>query len=134
GLDTSLFIYHFEAHPAYVPLTRSILDGVATGARRGIASELVLLELLVKPFRLDREDLADQYEVFLAHFPNLEIRPVGRNVARTAARIRANHGFAAPDAIHLANAVENGATIFVCNDKRLRSVKGIEVLILDDYS
>ena len=28
GLDTSVFIYHLEAHPRYQPLTQELLAGI----------------------------------------------------------------------------------------------------------
>jgi len=31
GLDTSVFIYHLEAHPDYQPLTQELLAGVENG-------------------------------------------------------------------------------------------------------
>ena len=34
GLDTAVFIYHFEANPRYLPLTQELLMGVQAGQRR----------------------------------------------------------------------------------------------------
>lgn len=134
ALDTSIFIYHFEAHPTYLPFTRFLLHSVATGNRGAIISELVFLELLVKPMSLEREDLADQYELLLDNFPNLKTRPIQRTVLRRAAHLRGRHRVKAPDAIHLATALESGATVFICNDKELRAVQGIETIILGDLT
>lgn len=132
GLDTSIFIYHFEANPAYLPVTKPLLQTVSTGACEAIVSELVLLELLVKPVGLEREDLADQYEILLENFPHLNICPIERTVIRRAARFRSRNKMKTPDAIHLATALENGATLFVCNDHALRAVREIEIMIVDD--
>lgn len=131
ALDTSIFIYHFEAHPRYLPLTSLILDLVATGKHTAIISELLLLELLVKPLSLKREGLADQYEILLNHFPNLKIQAIQRTVIRRAARLRGLYKIKTPDAIHLATSIESGASLFICNDKGLRPVKGVKILILD---
>ena len=38
GIDTCIFIYHFEAHPEYVALTRAVLNGVQEGRWNGVTS------------------------------------------------------------------------------------------------
>lgn len=96
-------------------------------------SELALLELLVKPLNLGQVGLADRYEILLENFPHLSIRPIDRAVIRRAAQLRGRYRLRTPDAIHLATAVESGATLFVCNDKGLGPVKGIECVVLDDF-
>ena len=34
GLDTAIFIYHFEKHPRYFPLTQEIFSGIEAGLRK----------------------------------------------------------------------------------------------------
>ena len=58
GLDTSVFIYHVEAHPRYLPLTRVLLAGVQTGQWTAITSTVTLLELTVRTWQLDRSAVA----------------------------------------------------------------------------
>jgi len=38
-----------------------------------------------------------------------------------------------PDAIQLAIGIENNATLFLTNDKALKNIDEIEVLVLEDY-
>ena len=47
ALDTSVWIYHFEGSAAYGQAADSVLEAIAQGRARAVASELVLLELLV---------------------------------------------------------------------------------------
>lgn len=47
ALDTSVWIYHFEGSAAYGPAADSVLEAIAQGHIEAVASELVLLELLV---------------------------------------------------------------------------------------
>jgi len=49
GLDTMVFIYHFEENQLYSPLTFSIFENLEKGNFKGITSILTLLEILVKP-------------------------------------------------------------------------------------
>jgi predicted nucleic acid-binding protein len=54
GLDTSIFIYHLEAHPRYQPLTQALLVGVQAGQQEAITSMVTVMELTVHPWRVGR--------------------------------------------------------------------------------
>ncbi len=134
GMDTSLFIYHLEANPRYVPLTKTIFKGIENGKWRGIASTITLMEITVRPWQLGREMVAREYETVLLHFPNLALVDVDRNVARTAAMLRAKFNIATPDALLVATSLTTGAKSFLTNDKRLSKLQAlIDVIVLDDF-
>ncbi|MFQ5614118.1 MAG: type II toxin-antitoxin system VapC family toxin, partial [Anaerolineae bacterium] len=86
GLDTSIFIYHLEAHPRYLALTRAVLTGVQANRWRAVTSNITLMELTVHPWRMNRPDVAREYEIMLTNFPNLYLADVTRDVARKAAQ------------------------------------------------
>lgn len=132
ALDTSVWIYHFEGSAAYGHAADSVLEAVAQGRVGALASELLLLELLVAPLKKGAQDVADEIELMLLHFPNLQLAPITRAVLGRAAEIRARYGLRTPDAIMLATTVEFGATLAVTNDAAWRKVKGIEILLLRD--
>jgi predicted nucleic acid-binding protein len=48
-IDTSVWIYHFEQHPQLAGPAGKVIESLEAGAFRGVASELTLLELTVKP-------------------------------------------------------------------------------------
>ena len=132
ALDTSVWIYHFEGAPDYGRAADSVLEAIARGRIGAVASELVLLELLVAPLKKKAQDVADEIELTLLHFPHLQLAPVTRAVLVRAAEIRARYGMRTPDAIMLATAVESGATLALTNDSAWRKVDVIEVLLLRD--
>lgn len=78
------------------------------------------------------QDVADEVELALVHFPNFQLAPITRAVLVRAAAIRARHGLPAPDAIMLATAVESGATLAATNDYAWRKIDEIKVLLLRD--
>jgi len=84
GLDTNVFIYHFEAHPRYLPLTRELLSGVEQGRWTAVASVLAVMESTVRPWQMDRPGVAREYKALLVHFPHLTLSDVTRDVARRA--------------------------------------------------
>lgn len=129
-LDTSLWIYHFEAHPRFGAAAGRILGDLEAGRFTAIASELALLELTVLPLRQGRQDIADEYELLLTHFPNLELVPLSRVILLEAASLRATQGLRTPDAIHVATAVISGASAIVTNDASWRRLGSIPVVTL----
>jgi predicted nucleic acid-binding protein len=132
ALDTSVWIYHFEGSAAYGQAADAVLEAVSTGRVAAVASELVLLELLVAPLRKGTQDVADEIEMTLLHFPHLQLAPVTRSVLVRAAEMRARYGLRTPDAIMIATAVESDATLAVTNDRDWQKVGEIEVLLLQD--
>ena len=132
ALDTSVLIYYLEASPTFGKAANAVLRAVARARVAAIASELVLLELLVAPLRKQLQDAADEIELTLTHFPNLTLAPITRSVLLRAAEIRARYELRTPDAIMLATALESGATLAITNDKTWQKVNECEILLLRD--
>jgi len=131
-IDTSIWIYHFEQHPQLAAAAGKIIESLEEGAFRGVASELTLLELTVRPLQLGRQDVADDYEVLLDDFPNFELEPISREILLEAAALRARQRLRTPDAIQIASGLRTGATLAVTNDEGWRNFPLIETLILTD--
>jgi len=135
GLDTSIFIYHLEAHTRYQPLTSIILGAVQEGQLQGITSTVTLMELTVRPWQLAQAQVARQYEILLVNFPNLTLCDVNRDVARKAAQLRASDKLRPADALQVATALVYGATLFITNDKQLKRLGSyVAVTVLNDFS
>ncbi len=131
-IDTSVWIYHFEQNPKLAAPAGRVIESLEAGKFRGIASELTLLELTVRPLQLGRQDVADDYEILLGYFPNLELQPISREVLLEAAVLRARHRLRTPDAIQIATGVRYGATLAITNDQGWRDQSMIETVILSD--
>ena len=133
-IDTSVWIYHFEQHPKYAAAAGQVIEGLEAGQFRGVASELTLLELTVRPLQLGRQDVADEYEILLSYFPNLELEPITHDILLEAAGLRARQGLRTPDAIQLATGLRRGATLAVTNDEAWRKLPVMEAAILSDLT
>lgn len=131
-IDTSAWIYHFEQHPQLALPAGQIIESLESGKFRGVASELTLLELTVRPLQLGRQDTADDYEMLLSYFPNLELLPISREILLEAAALRARYRLRTPDAIQIATGLQAGTTLAVTNDDAWRDLPMIETLILSD--
>ena len=135
GLDTTIFIYHLEAHSRYQPLTQEVLAGIQAGRQTAITSTVTVMELTVRPWQVGRPAVARKYEVLLVHFPHLTLADVTRDVARRAAQLRARYRLRPADALQVATALVHGATAFVTNDRQLRRLMPVlDIIILDDFA
>lgn len=134
GLDTCILIYHIERHPVYFPMTQSLLADIELGRFSAVASMLTLMEITVRPWQLQRSDVVHDYEEILTRFPNLTLIDVTRDIARQAARLRAQYRLRPADALHIATALVHGATAFVTNDRQLtRLQENVQVILLEDH-
>lgn len=133
GLDTSVFIYHIEGTTKYAESAGAALDQIARGILQGVTSILTLMEMAVKPLQEGRPDVADQYDILLASYPNLTLAQLDRATARRAAELRATHRLRPADALQVAACLCQGATAFLTNDSALRRVIELEVVLLQDY-
>jgi predicted nucleic acid-binding protein len=109
-----------------------VIQQLEDGKFRGIASELTLLELTVRPLQLGRQDAADDYETLLSYFPNLDLEPITRLILLEAAGLRARYRLRTPDAIQLATGLIGGATLAITNDEAWRKLPMIETIVLAD--
>jgi uncharacterized protein len=134
GVDSAIFIYQFEAHPIYHPLAHIVLSGIIDQRYEGVTSVMTITEITVHSWRANMEMIAREYESLLAHFPNLHLAEVNRDIARRAARLRADFGIRTPDALQVATAVEHRATAFVTNDRALRRLNGVlDIIVLQEF-
>lgn len=60
-IDTNVFIYALENNPDWKDIATQILGMVDSGQCQASASELVLGECLVRPFKLGRDDIVEAY-------------------------------------------------------------------------
>jgi predicted nucleic acid-binding protein len=134
GLDTNLFIYFLEDHPRYGTWCVSLFDRIERGHNPAVTSTVTLLELLVQPYRDQKEELAQKIFALISTYPKIEWVPVSMGLADRAAELRARYRLSTPDAIQLATAIGHKATRFYGNDRSLRRVKEIECLLADDLT
>lgn len=84
-----------------------------TGEVAGVASALLIPELLTKPIREGADAEIEALAVLLAR---LELRQVDESTGQLAAALGAEYRLRAADAVHLATAVAAGADRFITNN------------------
>lgn len=134
GLDSSIFIYLLEKHERFGPVAKKVLKEVESGKKEGILSAIGVIELLTGPKKSKDEKTVVEYRMLLESFANLTIGGLHKYGIEMAAEFRAVYGLRTPDAVHLATALDYGATAFYTNDKKLKKVKGIEIRLLSEIA
>jgi len=132
GLDTMLFIYSMEARRPYIPFLRSIFYYIERGLTKGVTSIITLIEVLIKPLKDQNIKAVKDYKFLLNNFPNLRMVNIDPKLAEKGAELRARYGIRIPDALQLASAIENQATIFLSNDYNLKKIKEIEIVLVKE--
>lgn len=132
-IDTAPVIYYIEAHPQFGHLVKEIVSSFQSGNLNAFSSVITLSEVLPKPVETGNEKLAKDFADFLKHGKNFDLIEITSNIAERAGKLRGRYpSLRTVDAVQLSAAIEVGADIFLTNDKKLRKIKEIKILILED--
>jgi predicted nucleic acid-binding protein len=134
GFDTSPIIYFVEANPRYDALVAEVFRRISKATFVGITSAVTVTEVLVHPLKQKKTTLKQKYSNLLLHSANFNVVPVDAVVAERAAELRARYNLRTPDALQVAAALVAGCEAFLTNDKGLKRVTELRVLVLDDLS
>jgi len=133
GLDTAPFIYYIEEVAPYADLLDPLFGLVESRALSAVTSAVTFAEILTKPFADKNFSLADEIKFTLKSFASLSVVTIDEKLAEAAALIRLRYTLRLPDALQIAAALQEEATLFLTNDKRVKKVDAIEILVLSDF-
>lgn len=132
-VDTTPFIYYLERNPNYFDKARNFFSQSMNEGVRLVTSAVTIEEYLVYPYSLGDELLENNFEEFL-QIAGFEVASIDTQIAKRAARIRAEYkDFKGMDALQLATAIVNGCDLFLTNDKQLRQMKDVKVVMVEDW-
>ncbi len=133
--DSAPLIYYVEQHARYSKLAEELFEAVDSGNARGGTSVLTLVEVLTKPLRDGRNDIAEKYRSVLMDAVGMILYPIDEVLCERAARLRAKHDWLrTPDALQVATALEYRADLIVTNDRRWKRLKEIQVIVLEEFT
>jgi len=133
GLDTAPFIYFIENIAPYADLLDPVFSLVENHALSAVTSTVTFAEILTKPFADKNFSLSDEIKFTLKSFSSLSVASIDEKLGEVAALIRARYTIRLPDALQVAAAIQREATLFLTNDKRVKKVDAVEVLVLSDF-
>ena len=131
-IDTSPIIYMLEDVKPYSVHVQDFIISHFRNNAMFTTSTITNTEYLVIPYRIQDYQKIIEFERFKK---TLKMRVLAADDAITkhAAQIRAKYsGIKAMDALQLASAIISGCDVFLTNDKQLRQVEEIPVLLVDD--
>lgn len=130
-IDTAILIYTVEANPTYFAALQPLWQQFQDGSIELVTSELTLMETLVTPLKNADTTLANDYEQLLTA-SEIQLIPISQCILRNAANLRVITSMKTPDAIHASTAISQGCTLFLTNDKSLRNIPSLSVVVLED--
>ena len=133
-IDTMVFIYYFEDHADYGDRADAIIRGAARNLFEAIVTPVTAAELLVKPLKAERPDIADRYRTAIAHLDNTRRCDLSWNAGCMAGALRAQYGLPLPDMFQVATAIEAGSCALITNDGALCRIEEVPVVLLDDLT
>lgn len=77
--------------------------------------------------------MVEKYKKILEESEYIKLVDFSTAISEISAKIRAKSGIRTPDAIQIGTSVHSGADYFLTNDKRLKSVEEIPLIILEDF-
>jgi predicted nucleic acid-binding protein len=132
GVDTVIFIYVIQYEKKYRKFSDQFLSAINNDNLKVITSMMSLIETLVGPYKHSDHILLQFFQEAFADNSKIETKEVNEKVATEAAKLCANYNLSEQDGIQVATAITNNCEAFLTNDKTLKKVKDIEVLVLDD--
>lgn len=129
-LDTAPLIHFIEESSDYVQKLNELF--LPQNNCQFVTSVITLSEVLVMPLREKKPRLAEQYEDILIQAENFDIYEINIQIAKESAILRAKYTIKTPDAIQLATAKYCSVDYFLTNDLRLKSVKDLNIITLNE--
>lgn len=128
--DTAPFIYLVENHSGYYQKVADYLTQSLTDDALLETSVLTYTEFCAKPEQLGRPDLLLDFDDLLRDF-DFQMREITLGAATLAYQLQAKYaGLKGIDAMQIATAVNAGCDVFLTNDKELKSVREIQVVVV----
>jgi predicted nucleic acid-binding protein len=131
-LDSAPLIYFIDGVSSFQPILSELFTQNDLGYFSFVTSTITLLEVQVLPLRSGRDDIAANYRRLLTESTSIEIIDLTKDIATTAARLRAKYSLKTPDSIQIATAIEYNADFFLTNDLRLKNIEDVNTLTLQD--
>ena len=129
-IDTAPFIYLAESKgrssdKVAIQISRWIEDDYAI-----FSSVITLAEILVHPKKKQDISLVREYKELLMDILSSPLLEINSETAELTSQYRAKYNLSAPDAFQLACAKISKCNVFYTNDKKMRRIKDIEVILV----
>lgn len=130
AFDSMIMIYLLDGHVSYGRKTADVLSK----SGRVVFSSLLIGEVLAGFYRDHEDKSIEAFFSFIRTQEKITVLPFETRTAMIFAKLRAQIPKLLPaDGIHLATAMEAKADLFLTNDKKIKSLPGLNVVYLEDF-
>jgi predicted nucleic acid-binding protein len=131
-LDTAPIIYYVEKKQPYFDQVKQFFDLLDAGEVTAVSSPITLAESLFYPYKQGNKEIINAFRALLTHGPHTQFVPVTAPIAEFSSYLRAQHNLGFADAIQVAVAIHAGCDTLLTNDKKLRRITELNVIVLGD--
>ncbi|WP_089727784.1 type II toxin-antitoxin system VapC family toxin [Candidatus Thiosymbion oneisti] len=131
--DTNIVIYLVEGFIDSQSVINELQDLLSINDCEAVTSELTLCESLIQPFKIESAEGITIYRSFLEESGVFDPVAPSRDIFVQAAFLAGTTAMKIPDAIHVATALESKCEMMLTNDKKMRTTKELEKILLSDY-
>jgi len=130
--DTAPIIYYVEDNQLFASKIEGLLEKFEK--QKLMINSIVYAELCIKPKRENNKQLILLFDDFLNNL-SFEILNIDKKCAIIATDLMAKYQqIKTIDAIHIASAIAHNCDTFVTNDKQLKQIKEINILVLSEIN
>jgi predicted nucleic acid-binding protein len=133
-LDSAPVIYFVEHHPVYFALLESVFSRVDEGDLTVVTSPITLAECLFYPYKNKDNKLVMAFTRRLVTGHNVRLIPITADIADRSAQLRVSYNLGFADAFQVATALAAGCNILLTNDKHLKRIQSLDILVLSDFT
>ena len=131
-IDTSPFIYYIEKSDLYFEKVKEWFSDCYEQEKKLVTSPITVEEYSVYHLKNRKFEYIYAFRAFLEDM-EFVFNNVDFDTAFLAAQLRAKYqAIKAMDALQLASAIQSHCDVFLTNDKQLRQVQEIKVLLVDE--
>lgn len=131
-LDTAPVIYYVERPAPFFALSRVVFRHINSGLLPAITSPITLAECLLYPHKQGNRKIRRQFLQLIVSGVNVQFVPTNAEIADRSAELRGRYNLGFGDSLQVATAIYAGCDGLLTNDKGLRRVEEVRVLVLED--
>lgn len=131
-LDTAPVIYYVEATEGFAGIIREVFRLLAERNVQAVTSPVTLTECLIVPVREKQTELQQDFIDLLTNSEEIKFALTDLEISLLTAKIRVKYNLKLPDALQIATALQTGCDAFLTNDKALKRVTELKILVLDE--
>lgn len=133
GIDTMPFIYLLEKHQTYFSIVEKIFRLIEKEKIKTVTSVITPIEILSTPLLEKFPQKQKLYLSFFTKLKNLKVIDLTFDLIENVSRLRRKYLLRTPDSIQIATSLSQQANLFITNDKRLKKIKEIKTVLLDEF-